>query len=140
MNTGAILNRINFGIAAAANRIPGARVNAIPGLDTLGNAPRAKQVDAVVSVLLGGSASPDTRAVLMSGENPLLGKGESSLPAAMGNPDDDAAITTDLQRPNGRARAARQNPFGRPNAQPPRLTGLAQVVGLAIGSPEFQRR
>jgi uncharacterized protein (DUF1800 family) len=140
MNTGAILNRINFGIAAAANRIPGARVNAIPGLDTLGNAPRAKQVDAVVSVLLGGSASPDTRAVLMSGENPLLGKGESSLPAAMGNPDDDAAITTDMQRPNGRARAARQNPFGRPNAQPPRLTGLAQVVGLAIGSPEFQRR
>jgi uncharacterized protein (DUF1800 family) len=140
MNTGAILNRINFGIAAAANRIPGARVNAIPGLDTLGNAPRAKQVDAVVSVLLGGSASPDTRAVLMSGENPLLGKGESSLPAAMGNPDDDAAMTADMQRPNGQARAARQNPFGRPNAQPPRLTGLAQVVGLAIGSPEFQRR
>ncbi|HKY99370.1 MAG TPA: DUF1800 domain-containing protein, partial [Gemmatimonadaceae bacterium] len=35
MNTGVILNRINFGIAAAANRIPGARVNAIPGLDTL---------------------------------------------------------------------------------------------------------
>jgi uncharacterized protein (DUF1800 family) len=140
MNTGAILNRINFGIAAAANRIPGARVNAIPGLDTLGNAPRAKQVDAVVSVLLGGSASPDTRAVLMSGENPLLGKGESSLPAAMGNPDDDAVMTTDMQRPNGQARTARQNPFGRANAQPPRLTGLAQVVGLAIGSPEFQRR
>jgi uncharacterized protein (DUF1800 family) len=139
MNTGAILNRINFGIAAAANRIPGARVNAIPGLDTLVNAPRATQVDAVVSILLGGSASPDTRAVLTSGENPLLGKGESALPVAMGNPDD-TMMTTDVQRPNGQRRGAGPNPFGRPNAQAPRLTGLAQVVGLAIGSPEFQRR
>ena len=140
MNTGAILNRINFGIAAAANRIPGARVNAIPGLDTLVNAPRAKQVDAVVSVMLGGSASPDTRAVLMSGENPLLGKGEAALPVTMGNPDDDAGMTTDMVRPNGQRRGGAQNPLGRPNAQPPRLTGLALVVGLAIGSPEFQRR
>ena len=140
MNTGAILNRINFGIAAAANRIPGARVNAIPGLDTLINAPRAKQVDAVVSVMLGGSASPDTRAVLMSGENPLLGKGESGLPVTMGDPEEEAGMTTDMARPGGQRRGAAQNPLGRPNAQPPRLTGLAQVVGLAIGSPEFQRR
>ena len=140
MNTGAILNRINFGIAAAANRIPGARVNAIPGLDTLVDAPRAKQVDAVVSILLGGSASPDTRAVLMSGENPLLGKGDSGLPMAMGNLDENAGMTTDMRRPDGQRRGNVQNPFGRPNAQPPRLTGLAQVVGLAIGSPEFQRR
>ena len=140
MNTGAILNRINFGIAAAANRIPGARVNAIPGLDTPINAPRAKQVDAVVSVMLGGSASPDTRAVLMSGENPLLGKGESGLPVTMGDPEEEAGMTTDMARPGGQRRGAAQNPLGRPNAQPPRLTGLAQVVGLAIGSPEFQRR
>jgi uncharacterized protein (DUF1800 family) len=101
MNAGAILNRINFGMAAAANRIPGASVLAIPGIDSVASASRAKQVDAVVSLLLGGSVSPDTRAVLMSGENPLAGKGET-----------------------GRER----------------LTGIAQVVGLAIGSPEFQRR
>jgi hypothetical protein len=35
---------------------------------------------------------------------------------------------------------ARANPFGRPNAPLPQLTGIAQVIGLALGSPEFQRR
>ena len=109
MNTGAILNRINFGMAAAANRFPGASVRSIPGLDTLRSAPRDKQVDAIVSVLLGGSVSPDTRAVLMSGENPL-----------MANPKDSTSMSD--------TRGARQ------------LTGIAQVVGLALGSPEFQRR
>jgi hypothetical protein len=33
----------------------------------------------------------------------------------------------------------RANPFGRQNA-PVQLIGIAQVVGLALGSPEFQRR
>lgn len=110
MNTGAILNRINFGIAAAASRIPGASIAAIPGLDSLGSAPRQKQVDAVVSILLGGSVSPDTRAVLMSGQNPLLA----------GTRDTSMEVMTD--RPA------------------PRLNGIAQVIGLALGSPEFQRR
>ena len=140
MNTGAILNRINFGTAAAANRIPGARVSAIPVLDTLQSASRTRQVEAVISVMLGGSVSPDTRAVLMSGENPLQGKAESALPVAMANDDENAPMTADMGRPERQRNGARQNPFGRQNAQLPRLTGLAQVVGLAIGSPEFQRR
>jgi uncharacterized protein (DUF1800 family) len=100
MNTGAILNRINFGMAAAANRIPGASIESIPGFENLGSAPRDKQVDAVVSIMLGGSISPDTRAVLMSGENPLSKPADNSV----------------------------------------RLNGIAQVIGLALGSPEFQRR
>ena len=109
MNTGAILNRINFGMAAAANRFPGASVRSIPGLDSLRSAPRDKQVDAIVSVLLGGSVSPDTRAVLISGENPLMANAK------------DSTSMSDMSN-------ARQ------------LSGIAQVVGLALGSPEFQRR
>ena len=34
----------------------------------------------------------------------------------------------------------RNNPLGRRSSAPVQLTGIAQVVGLAIGSPEFQRR
>jgi hypothetical protein len=56
----------------------------------------------VVAAFLGGQASPDTRDILLSGENPLARTG----------------------RPEGLEA----------------LEGLAQVVGLAIGSPEFQRR
>ena len=131
MNTGAILNRINFGMAAAANRLPGANVRSIPGIDSLGTASRQKQVDAVVSVLLGGSVSPDTRAVLMSGENPLL---------ANAKPEDLTTQTMDASDPADMELRPRANPFGRQNGAPLQLTGIAQVVGLALGSPEFQRR
>jgi uncharacterized protein (DUF1800 family) len=99
MNAGAILNRINFGIGAAAGRLPGASVNAIPGIDSLRTASREAQVDAIARLLLGGGVSTETRTVLVSGQNPLLGQAEA-----------------------------------------PRLDGIAQVVGLALGSPEFQRR
>src|SRR6267142_1827828 len=61
MNTGAILNRINFGMAAAAGRIPGADIRAIPALDTIRSAPRDRQVDVVVATILNGMVSPDTR-------------------------------------------------------------------------------
>ncbi|MFL5478834.1 MAG: DUF1800 domain-containing protein, partial [Gemmatimonadaceae bacterium] len=72
MNTGAILNRINFGMAAAGGRLPGANLRALPVLDTIRSASRDKQVDAVVATILNGMVSPDTRAVLLSGEHPLL--------------------------------------------------------------------
>src|SRR6266403_1566908 len=87
MNTGAILNRINFGMAAAAGRLPGVDIRALPAIDTIGSAPRDKQVDAVVATILNGMVSPDTRAVLVSGEHPMLANGagakgiQSMLPA-----------------------------------------------------------
>ena len=135
MNAGAILNRINFGMAVAANRIPGARIDAVPGLDTLGSAPRVKQIDAVVALMLGGSASPDTHAVLMSGESPLLTNGAGAA-AAM----DTAAQNRRLQQGQQRQQRPQRNPLaGRNGAAIPQLNGIAQVIGLALGSPEFQR-
>jgi uncharacterized protein (DUF1800 family) len=110
MNTGAILNRINFGMAAAAGRLPGVDIHALPALDTLRSATRDKQVDAVVATILNGMVSPDTRAVLLSGEHPMLGNGVSGMRQA-----------------------------GRGFGNGPQLTGLPQIVGLALGSPEFQR-
>lgn len=145
MNTGAILNRINFGMFAASSRIPGASIRSLPGLDSLRSAPRAKQVDAVVSMLLSGSASPDTRAVLMSGANPLIaGAKDSSVSAIPGAMEQDQEMQPEMNPRRAGANANRNgpraNPLGRPNAAPPQLTGIAQVIGLALGSPEFQRR
>jgi hypothetical protein len=139
MNTGAILNRINFGMAAAAGRLPGADIRALPALDTLRSAPREKQVDAVVATILNGMVSPDTRAVLMSGEHPMLANGageiqDMSPPESAGSGMTEAA--SGKQRAGGGKRAALQ---GRGFANVPQLTGLAQIVGLALGSPEFQR-
>jgi hypothetical protein len=87
-----------------------------PESAALMTASRAVQVDAVVTSILGGDASPDTRAILLSGEHPLLANGDA--PVGM-NGD-----TTDPGAPGPAAR----------------VQGLAQVVGLALGAPEFQRR
>ena len=119
MNTGAILNRINFGMAAAAGRLPGVDIRALPALDTLRSAPRDKQVDAVVATILNGMVSPDTRAVLLSGEHPMLGSEGSGMRGGE----------------SGKGEAGRGRGFG----NLPQLAGLQQIVGLALGSPEFQR-
>jgi uncharacterized protein (DUF1800 family) len=97
MNTGAILARINFGITVAASRVPGASVKTWPAYEALRTAPRDKQVDAAIDAFLRGSASNETREILVSGRNPLAPTESSG-------------------------------------------TGLAQIVGLALGAPEFQRR
>lgn len=126
INTGTILNRINFGLALAAGRLPGVSLRRWPASVELRNAPRAEQVDGVIQALLGGEVSPDTRRILESGVNPMLGaKGADTLLVDLGAADEAA----DDQRPRRRNRQA-----------PIALEGLAQVLGLALGSPEFQRR
>jgi len=97
MNTGAILARINFGLAVAADRVPGASLDRWPLAAQLASATREAQVDGVVTALLDGDASPDTHRILLTGSNPML-------------------------------------------TEAPSQTGLAKIVGLALGAPEFQRR
>jgi uncharacterized protein (DUF1800 family) len=138
INAGAILNRINFGLALAGGRLPGASISQWPDAARLRSAPREQQVDATISAFLGGQASPDTREILISGENPLATKlaaqsEQGSTPMVESNDDDQ--MTSMQESPRGRL-GARQAPLGRAV----QLEGLAQVVGLAIGAPEFQRR
>jgi uncharacterized protein (DUF1800 family) len=145
MNTGAILNRINFGMAAAAGRIPGTSIRALPALNGVRNASRETQVDTVVATLLSGMVSPDTRAVLVSGDHPMLAAtGQTGIPDVASGI---AAETGPEMTPGSEPRRAPQNPGGRRAALQgraignlPALKGLPQIVGLALGSPEFQRR
>lgn len=132
MNTGAILNRINFGLAVAAGRLPNADLARWSDGARLRNAPRDEQVDAVVNAFLGGHVSPDTRQILLSGENPMMTKlaGATDSTSTVSMPEMAPA------RRNGQPRPGMQRGLG----QPVQLTGVAQVVGLAIGAPEFQRR
>jgi uncharacterized protein (DUF1800 family) len=105
INTGAILSRINFGLAVAADRVPGASVERWPVAVQLASLPRDAQVDGVIAALLGGDASPDTRRILLSGNHPFLAAARADSSAMQAEPQ-----------------------------------GFAQIVGLAIGAPEFQRR
>jgi hypothetical protein len=147
MNTGSILNRINFGLAVAASRIPGASLAGWPAYASLVTATRNVQVDGVIDALLGGRASPETREVLRSGNNPLLAQADADT-AAMFRADDRRIEDMGNEPPAGGRRTQRPGVLqgrGRNGGaglvgQIPQLTGLAQVVGLALGSPEFQRR
>ena len=144
MGTGAILNRINFGLVLASGRVPGANPMAFPGLDALRQAPREQQVDAVVAAFLGGDASAVTRSVLLTGENPLL-KAAATRDSTTSAPD---PMVAPLAGPPGGPpgampadmRPAQRLAQARANAPLPQLRGLPQVLGLALGSPEFQRR
>jgi uncharacterized protein (DUF1800 family) len=146
MNSGAILNRINFGLGLAAGRFPGASVSHWSEAERLQSASREQQVDAVVSAFLGGQASPDTRQILLSGENPLAAKLAATVVADSASMNM-TSMTTGDDRP---MRAGREIPPGKNGAPRPaagramgqqvQVNGLAQVVGLAIGAPEFQRR
>jgi len=136
INTGSILNRINFGLAAAAGRLPGVSVATSPFDAQLATAQREQQVDAVVSALLGGSVSPDTRAILLSGDHPMIASGaveRAAQQSQMAEPEES------MEPMQPRRAAARNMVLGRPG-EIPRLQGLAQIIGLALGSPEFQRR
>jgi hypothetical protein len=132
--------------------LPGANIAALPALDTVRSAPRDKQVDAVVAAILNGMVSPDTRAVLVSGEHPMLANGapagiQNMAPAESAEVDMDAAAMVDgvngrntaRARPNQNGGAKRAALQGRGLGNIPQLTGLQQIVGLALGSPEFQR-
>ena len=130
----------------AAGRFPGASVSHWSEAERLQSSTREQQVDAVISAFLGGQASPDTRQILLSGENPLAAKLAATVvpdSASMSM----TSMTTDTERP---MRAGREIPpakngaprpaAGRAMGQQVQVNGLAQVVGLAIGAPEFQRR
>jgi hypothetical protein len=143
MNSGAILNRINFGAALAGGRLPNASVAQWSEAERLRGAPRDQQVDAVVDAFLGGHVSPDTRQILMDGENPLARKLAATADTTRAmtadpsmRPMDDRAVRDARPTKGGASRPAVARGLGRPV----QLNGLAQVVGLAIGAPEFQRR
>lgn len=100
VNTGALLERMNFGLALAAGRIPGTRVD----LSKLAPPPSAVTPAAItdhyIKLLLRGQVSAQTRATL-----------------------DKSLATTDLA-------------MGTTGGQVDRI----KIVGLILGSPEFQRQ
>ncbi len=121
INTGAILNRINFGLAMAGGALPGAHPERWPRYAELVSASRAAQVDGVIAGFLGGEASVETRKILEAGANPLLSESAST-----------ARVDEGMTPIAGRRRDRLSRPVD--------LDGLKEIVGLALGAPEFQRR
>ncbi len=165
MNTGAILNRINFGLAAASGRVPGVKLADWPATKALSTMPREQQVDGIIAELFGGGASTDTREVLLTGTNPFLqSKAAADAARTDSSSMNSAAMATPADMSTARQknidRLASRQPLetqqaraGRESIKPtaagtltqaigniPQMGGFNQIVGLALGAPEFQRR
>jgi uncharacterized protein (DUF1800 family) len=102
VNAGALLERMNFALALAGNRIPGTRVNLNSLTETSGLS-TSQLVDRYAKLLLRGELSSQTRATIdmsLEGQTMAMSEGTKGVGGA----------------------------------------DVAKVVGLILGSPEFQRQ
>ena len=129
VNTGALLERLNFSLALVSNRIPGARVDLARFVGEEATSSRAVDQKAVVErfldVALQGDVSPRSREVLMK---QLTAQADAPITTA---PDDEETREKNFAS----ARRERQQAgatVGNPE--------VARIAALVIGSPEFQRQ
>jgi len=144
INTGALLNRMNFGLALASNRIPGIHVD----LAALNDHHEPESAQAAL-VTYGKLIMPERdMAATIKQLTPMLND-----PALMKKVDDAAAKTappatttsddmlgTDMMAKNGTIKLKGGGNNNVVRQVPGDNTMLAQVVGIVVGSPEFQRR
>ena len=127
VNTGALLERMNFAIAIASNRIPGTRVD----LKIYAGSNKTQMLDKAIATILGGEISAATRAMLVKQlDQPLpeVKAGKEMTDAAL-----DVPNMRDPGQAGGQNRQARLlAPSGNPE--------VFKAVSLVLGAPEFQRQ
>lgn len=133
VNTGALLERLNYGLALAANRIPGTRVDLTK---IVGRDPDSKEkvLETFIASVLHNEVSPATKQTMLKQLNQPLPEPKLDAPKNAG----DEAIMENASMPQG---GGRRNPANQLRLLPP--SGNAEVVkilGLVLGSPEFQRQ
>jgi uncharacterized protein (DUF1800 family) len=134
VNTGALLERLNFGLAIANNRIPGTRVN----LERFNNDGKATTADKTqimerfLEAILQGNVSPNTKETLLKQLTAPLPDTEAKK-SNQNVEDDDESYFSQNNESRGRRQLARAS-FGPINSE------MVKIVGLILGSPEFQRQ
>jgi len=134
VNTGGLLERMNFGLALASNRVQGTRVN----LSNVAGTDPAKVMNESLRVILGDDVSATTREALVKQMDKAA---VVSLPAPRSQMD--AAATPPPNEMEGPPQGG--NPGRRQQQQGPRVEAtindpVTKVVGLILGTPEFQRQ
>jgi hypothetical protein len=146
VNTGALLERMNFALALVTNRIPGTRANLSRLVsDGKGGTAVNKEVllDRLVGLIVGGEISPRTRETLLAQLSDQITM--PSMPPAQTAPAGPPAnpFETGFQNGNlGLGGGGQQQP----QQQLARFNAAAidnpvvRLAGLILGSPEFQRQ
>jgi uncharacterized protein (DUF1800 family) len=147
VNTGALLERMNFGLSLVSNRIPGTRVDLsrfVSDMNKGASVDRAKLLDRFVTLIVGGEISPKTRETLLkqlSDQVTLPATPQRQLAAATAPPN---PFETAFQRGNfnqGLGGGAQQQQQQLAKVDPATIENpLVKIAGLILGSPEFQRQ
>jgi uncharacterized protein (DUF1800 family) len=125
VNTGALLERLNFAIAVASNRIPGTFVD----LKAFASKDKTQVLDKAVAVILDGEISPATRGTLAK-------QIEQPLPEVKADTEADQQIEVPNMRQGQQGRGMRAARLLDPSGNPE----VFKVVSLVLGTPEFQRQ
>jgi uncharacterized protein (DUF1800 family) len=129
VNTGALLERLNFGLALASNRIPGTRVNLRRFVgEKPSEADKAKIMDQFLSLIVAGDVSPRTKETLLKQMNEQV----SIAPPQRMVDQEVAQMVMPLDGPRQQA--------NRPGPQATITDPVTKIVGLILGTPEFQRQ
>ena len=154
VNTGSLLNRMNFGLQFASGRVDGVGLD-LPALHG-GKEPESRQEALAVYanlLLPGRNLDPVLKQLTPMVTDPGLAKKiDDAAPRQAEGSDDDSMMMDGMDGGAARPRPARLAKAGKGGAKkgmgnqirPPRdlhpPTPLEQVVGVILGSPEFQRR
>ncbi len=147
INTGALLNRMNFGLALAANRIPGIQVD----LAALNNhhEPESAQAALVTYsklIMPERDLSQTIKRLTPMLEDPNLSKKvedatSKSAPVKPVEATQQQMVFADEAKKNTDKNSMPANKtYVAMQSRPNNNSMLAQVVGVIVGSPEFQRR
>jgi hypothetical protein len=148
VNTGALLERMNFALALVTNRIPGTRVDLGRFLGDVGSngqtLNRDKLLDRFITLIVGGEISPKTRETLARQLNDQMAvPAMPRVPAAPSGPPENPFEAGFKRGQLGLPGGANQQ------RQPQQLASLnagaienpvVKIAGLILGSPEFQRQ
>jgi uncharacterized protein (DUF1800 family) len=146
VNTGALLERMNFALALVSNRIPGTRVDLskLLGESKTGTSiDKEKLLDRFVTLIVGGEISAKTRETLLKQLNdqitlPPMPPAQTASSGAPENPFEVAFQRGNLG-PGGGPQQQQQQQLARMN--PASIDNpVVKLAGLILGSPEFQRQ
>lgn len=128
VNSGGLVERLNFGLTLASNRIPGTRVDLQRFLGETPSADKPKIMDRFLDQIIGGEVSQKTKTTLLKQLDQETPANSTPPPP----PPPDNSMPDDM---NGRGRRL-QLARAEANVNDP----ITKIVGLILGSPEFQRQ
>jgi hypothetical protein len=143
VNTGALLERMNFALALVGGRINGTRVD-LTRFNNAGStgADKSRLIEQFAAAILQGDMSERTKAILLK----QLNEAGATTPATLNNaanrtttPTADAlnGDTMMMRGGGGGRRGGARREMAAANAP---ITEVARIAALILGSPEFQRQ